>query len=79
VKLRIVMCPIMHGAVCSIKVNGTPIFNTQATTPATHDLCPEDSAQDGPQLATIAKRFSALALLAHKLVLPNVRSRRKQT
>jgi hypothetical protein len=40
-----------------MKVNGTPIFNTQATTPATHDLCPEDSAQDGPQLATIAKRL----------------------
>jgi len=30
--------------------------------PATHDLVPEDSAQDEPYLATIAKRFSALAL-----------------
>jgi hypothetical protein len=59
VELRILMRPIMRGAVCSMKVNGT--LTRQATTPATHDLCPEDSTQDGPQLATIAKRFSAMA------------------
>ena len=31
------------------------------TTLTTHDLSPEDSAQDAPHLATIAKRFSARA------------------
>jgi hypothetical protein len=40
----------------------TPRSSTQGASPATRDLSPGDNAQDEPHLATIAKRFSALAL-----------------
>jgi hypothetical protein len=50
------------------KLGQVPIESSrQATTPATHELCPENSAQNGPQLATIAKRFSAMALSGHSI------------
>src|ERR1700687_1666919 len=39
----------------------TPRSSRQGASPATNDLLPGDNAQDEPHLATIAKRFSALA------------------
>src|ERR1700681_1830391 len=39
----------------------TPRSSRQGASPATHNLFPGDSPQDEPHLATIAKRFSALA------------------
>src|SRR5262249_17509068 len=42
------------------EVRNTSILKT-ARSPATNDLYPGDNAQDEPHLATIAKRFSALA------------------
>ena len=64
-KLWIVTCPIMSGAASSMNVSDISIRKI-ATTPATHDLSPKNSAQDKPHLATIAKRFSALALNVEK-------------
>jgi hypothetical protein len=49
----------------------------RGASPPTHNRFRRGSAQDGPHLATIAKRFSALALLAHSLVRWNVRSWRR--
>ena len=59
VKLRIVRRPIMRGELCSMRLNESSILKTG------HHLFPEASAQAEPHLATIAKRFSALALNGH--------------
>ena len=40
---------------------GTPRSSSQGASPATNDLLPVDNAQGWPHLATIAKRFRALA------------------
>ena len=63
-KLRIVMGSIIRGAVMFDDSQRQLDPQEQATTRTTHDLSPEDSAQDAPHLATIAKRFSALVPLA---------------
>ena len=46
----------MRGELCSMRLNESSILKTG------HHLFPEASAQAEPHLATIAKRFSALAL-----------------
>jgi hypothetical protein len=45
----------MRGELCSMRLNKSSILKTG------HHLFPEASAQAEPHLATIAKRFSALA------------------
>ena len=45
----------MRGELCSMRLNESSILKTG------HHLFPEASAQAEPHLATIAKRFSALA------------------
>ena len=62
VKLRIVMCPIIGDGVM-FDDGQRQLDPHRAATLTTHNLCPEDSAQDAPHLATIAKRFSAMARL----------------
>ena len=63
VKLRIVMGSIIRGAVMfdDSQRQLDPQDRLPPALPTTHDLSPEDSAQDAPHLATIAKRFSAVA------------------
>jgi hypothetical protein len=45
----------MRGELCSMRLNESSILKTG------HHLFPEASAQAEPHLATIAKRFSAMA------------------
>src|SRR5207302_1810039 len=49
----------------------TPRSSRQAISPATHDLSSGDNAQDEPQSAGIAKRFSALAHSVESLQCSN--------
>ena len=65
----------MRGELCSMRLNESSILKTG------HHLFPEASAQAEPHLATIAKRFSALALncrAAHADQCPMLGAQRTQ-